>query len=178
MFGGGERAGPERGDEVRCKPPRGRPWLRGSMVSQTEAGFHPRETMTLPRNTLHTCRVRARGFTGQRTNSEVISDGARSYPSRNSASRRKLERAHLDYPAPVRDTAKSGTGVMSNRHLPYLAESFLMNLGGSDRDAKTSSPPMTGPSVGAAIVIRDRESRSHGEGPQSAVTSGAKVTGC
>jgi len=37
---------------------------------------------------------------------------------------------NLNYPAPVRDTAKSGMGVRGNRHLHYFAESFLMNLGG------------------------------------------------
>lgn len=124
------------------------------MVRQSEADFHLRETMTRPRNILHTPVPLTRESTGLRTNFEAISYGVRSYPSWNSGCQRKLEQVNLDYPAPVRDTAKSGMGVRGNRHLNYFAESFLMNLGGLHRDAKVSSPLTPCVSVGAAIVIR------------------------
>jgi hypothetical protein len=44
-------------------------------------------------------------------------------------------------------------GVRGNRHITYLAESFLMNLGGWGRNDKVSSPPTIYISVGAAIVV-------------------------
>lgn len=44
-------------------------------------------------------------------------------------------------------------GCVGNRHLHYLAESIYVNVGGFHRDAKASSRPMPGESVGAAIVV-------------------------
>jgi hypothetical protein len=39
--------------EARCKPPKGRAWLRDRMVRQNEVGFNLRESAPLPRNILH-----------------------------------------------------------------------------------------------------------------------------
>jgi len=69
-----------------------------------------------------------------------------------------------DYPADIWDTAKSGIGRQGNRHLNYLAEFIFVNVGGSYQDAKASSLPMTGMSVGGVIVLGARENRVHGEG--------------
>ena len=55
---------------------------------------------------------------------------------------------------------------MGNRHLNYLAESTVVNVGGLYRDVKVSSLPMTGISVGAVIVVGGWESQPQGEGPQ------------
>ena len=60
---------------------------------------------------------------------------------------------------------------MDNRHLSHLAESILVNVGGSQQNAKVSNPPMVVVSVGAAIVVRVWESQAQGEGPQSVATS-------
>jgi hypothetical protein len=65
---------------------------------------------------------------------------------------------------------------MGNRHLNYLAESTVVNVGGLYRDGKVSSPPMTGISVGAAIVVGGRESQPQGEGPQEIDVSGYLIT--
>lgn len=52
-------------------------------------------------------------------------------------------------------------GCSDNRHLLYLAESILVNVGDSLQNAKVSSPPMSEVSVGAAIVVRAWESQAH-----------------
>jgi hypothetical protein len=99
----------------------------------------------------------------------------------------KAETGYLTYPVSVRDTAKSGMGCRGNHHLNDLAESIAMNVGGLYPDAKDSSRPIPGRSVGAAIVVRGWESQPHaehrqqcsaGEGPQSVGTSRAKVAKC
>lgn len=86
--------------------------------------------------------------------------------------------SHLNYLTTVRDTVKNGNGCVRNRHLNHLAESINVNKGGSHRDDKECSHPMTDVSVGATIVVRARESRVHGEGSQSVGTSQANVTEC
>jgi hypothetical protein len=85
----------------------------------------------------------------------------------------KVDAGHLAYPASVRDTAKSGMGCNDNRHLTFLAESILVNVGGLQQNEKVSSPPMSVVSVGAAIVVRAWESQAQGEGPQSVGISSA-----
>lgn len=76
------------------------------------------------------------------------------------------------YPDSVRDSAKSGLGCLDNRHLNYLVESVLINVGGFRGDVKVSSstkaPGRTTQvgSVGVAIVVGGRESLPQGEGPQ------------
>jgi hypothetical protein len=151
-------------------------------VKTTEAGFNLRESVHQPRNILHTQRteiisraVSIRGcervqwfFQFQRT----AESGWDSVPDR------KAEAGHLNYLVSVRDTAKSGIGCAVNRHLTYFAESITVNVGDSHRDDKVSSPPMTGVSVGATIVVRAWESHAHGEGSQSVGTFGANVTEC
>ena len=53
----------------------------------------------------------------------------------------------------IRDTAKSGMGCIGNRCLSDLAESDAVNVGGSSRNAKSSSPTTCVKSVGATIVV-------------------------
>ena len=78
----------------------------------------------------------------------------------------KIPEVNLTYPLAGRDTAKSGMGCMGNRHLKYLAEFIFVNVGGSYRNVKASSLPMSGMRVGGVIVLGVRESRTHGEGRQ------------
>jgi len=78
----------------------------------------------------------------------------------------KVSAGYLNYPADIRDSAKSGMGYAVNRHLNYLVESISINVGGSCQDAKASSLPMPVRSFGGFIVLGARESRVHGEGSQ------------
>ena len=71
--------------------------------------------------------------------------------------------------ADVRDTAKSGMGYRGNRHLNYLVEFILANVGGLFAEA--SSPPEKQASVGGSIVLGARESRVQGEGSQGVSSS-------
>lgn len=149
------------------------------MVSSNEAGFNLRKTPSLQRNILHSHRMeiisRADGFTGQRPIPKQIIElrGCRSWSV--SCASPKVDTGHLNYPVSGRDSAKSGSGCMDNRHLSCLAESNIVNVGDSQPDEKVSSPPMTDVRVGAVIVVGARESRVHaehrcrcfaGEGPQ------------
>jgi len=83
----------------------------------------------------------------------------------------------LDYPSGVRDSAKSGLGLLGNRHLNNLAESAVMNVRGFPETEAITRRGNLG-SVGAAIVVGSRESRLQGEGRQSVGPSKAKVTEC
>jgi hypothetical protein len=56
---------------ARCRPPRGQAWLRGNMVSPTEASFDLRERYPLSRNILHSREFIAPTETGQRTNQRL-----------------------------------------------------------------------------------------------------------
>jgi hypothetical protein len=65
--------------------------------------------------------------------------------------------------------------LVENRHLQRLAESIHGNTGEPSRDDKESeqvrtkeltNPPRPKKAVRVAIVLRIRESRIHGEGPQ------------
>ena len=58
-----------------------------------------------------------------------------------------------DWLSSIRDTAKSGMGCIGNRCLSDLAETDAVNVGGSSRNAKSSSPTMCVKSVGATIVV-------------------------
>jgi hypothetical protein len=58
-------------------------------------------------------------------------------------------------------------GFTDNRYLNYFIESINTNVGGLYRNVKVSSPPMTGISVGAVIVVGGWESQPQGEGRQS-----------
>lgn len=149
------------------------------MVSPYKAGFNLRETLPLPRNTLHSCEAMAHESTGQRMNSlcKYSSEGV-TYTGCHKRPIFRVEAGHLYYPASIRDSAKSGLGCRGNRHLLYLAESIFVNVGGSQQDAKLSSPTMPSVSVGATIVIRDWESQSQGEGSQSVGISSANVAEC
>jgi hypothetical protein len=87
----------------------------------------------------------------------------------------KVEISDLNYLIFIRDSAKSGSDFIDNRHLNYFVESINMNVGGFYQNAKVSSPPMTDRSVGGVIVVRVRESLIQGEGRQS-VGSQRKLT--
>ena len=149
------------------------------MVSSHKAGFNLRETFPLPRNILHACEVVAHESTRQRMNPlcKGISQGI-TYTDCLARPISRVESGNLSYPASIRDSAKSGLGCCDNRHLLYLAESIFVNVGGSLKDAKLSSPTMPCVSVGATIVVRDWESQSQGEGSQSVGISSANVTEC
>jgi hypothetical protein len=138
--------------EARCKPPRGRAWLRGRMVSANEAGFNLRERLPLPRNILHSLALPARVIRGsgriQRSVwvRRMTEDGHGHVPSQ------RMPRVNWSYPLAGRDTAKSGMGCVENRHLNDLAESIAMNVGGPCVEG--SSPPMKRTGVGGSIVVR------------------------
>jgi len=137
------------------------------MVSSNKAGFDLRENAPLPRNNLHNQELATLSKTGQRTDSKACS-GPRSHQSwLRRLTSPKASAGYLNYPADVRDTAKSGIGHGDNRHLNYLVKSISGNVGGFYRDVKASSLPMPDRRVGAARVVRARENRVHGDRPQS-----------
>jgi hypothetical protein len=150
------------------------------MVSLNQAGFNLRESEHLPRNILHSQRTEIISSALSPRGSErifwysqhlrIAEFGSPHFPNT------KVETGHLLYPVSVRDTAKSGIGCF-NRHLTHLAQSIISNAGDSQPNVKVSSPPTWAVRVGAAIVVRARESRVLGEGPQSAGTFRANVTG-
>ena len=71
-----------------------------------------------------------------------------------------------DYPIGVRDSAASGLGRFDNHHLNGLAESAVVNVRGSRETDWPAVGQRNLGSVGAAIVLRGRESRLPGEGRQ------------
>lgn len=122
------------------------------MVSSNEAGFNPRESEPLPRNTLHGLELCPES-TGQQTNPAVLGypKGYRSRSLTDAGS--KVESDHLSYSDSVWDTAERGMGCGDNCHLSCLAKFIIVNVGGLSRNAKLSSPTMSAISVGAAIVV-------------------------
>ena len=132
-------------------------------MSPTEASFDLRERYPLSRNILHSWELIAPTTTGQRTN-QRLEPFAEGY--RDRVTDLPVSAGHLNYPADVRDTAKSGMGRAGNRHLHYLVEFISVNVGGSGRNVKERSPLRTGLSVGGSIVLGARESRVQGEGSQ------------
>jgi hypothetical protein len=153
--------------EARGRPPRRQAWLRGSRGSASKAGFDLGEISPLPRNILHPCGGKAHGATGQRTSRRRRPEtaGYRGWSRPHTSP--KDGTGDLAYPVPVRDSAARGLGQRDNRHLPDLAEFLFVNGGGLRQKAKVSSPPRSGASVGAVIVVRGWESQPQGEGPQS-----------
>jgi len=137
------------------------------MVRSNEAGFDLRKTVSLPRNILQDCGVEAHRFTGQRMNLRIlpISKDYRGWSLLRTT--QKVSAGYLNYPADIRDSAKSGSGHFDNRHLNYLAESISVNVGGPYQGAKASSLPIPDKGVGAVIVVRGWENQLQGEGPQS-----------
>jgi len=123
------------------------------MVSSNEAGFDLRETPPLPRNILQDCGVVAHRLTGQRMNPRILplSKGCQGWLF--NLTNQKVSVGYLNYPADIRDSAKSGLGHIDNRHLNYLAESISMNVGGSGQNDKASSLPMSDQGVGGSIVV-------------------------
>jgi len=67
-------------------------------------------------------------------------------------------------------------GTVRNRRLNDPAESTVTNVRNPQLDAKAVSRPMPDVGGGAAVVVRGRENRPHGEGRQSFGKAGAKVT--
>jgi hypothetical protein len=136
------------------------------MVSASEASFNLRESLPLPRNILHTRERDAHRYTGQRTSprTHVSSTGYQTWLLHST--KLKVSAGYLNYPADVRDTAKSGMGYRDNCHLNDLAESIFVNVGGSYWNVKASSLPMSDERVGGAIVLGAWESHVHGKGHQ------------
>ena len=132
-------------------------------MSPNEASFDLRENPPLPRNILHTCEVRAYGSTGQRTDRQVFIDPTGHRGWLRGGTIPKVSAGYLQYPADVRDSAKSGLGHKGNRHLRYLVESISVNVGGSYQNVKESSPLRSGLSVGGVIVLGAQESCAQGE---------------
>jgi hypothetical protein len=135
-------------------------------VSPNEANFDLRETFPLSRNILHNREGKAHEYTGQRMSRKILpySTGYQDWSSICTSP--KVSADYLNYPADIRDTAKSGIGCTGNRHLHCLVEFIFVNVGGSQQNAKASSLPMTVESVGGVIVVGGRESLLHGEGRQ------------
>jgi hypothetical protein len=141
-------------------------------VSPNKANFNLRESLPLPRNILHNCGISSAVDTGQRPNPELcaITKGYRSWSHVSTSP--KVTTGYPTYPVVGRDSAKNGLGCVGNRHLNYLAESILVNVGGFYQDAKVCSPPKSDRSVGAVIGVGGWESQPQGEGPQGIDTPG------
>ena len=160
----GEISGPERRNETRSKPSRRYAWQRNSMVSQNEAGFALRENAS----PVPPCSM------GQPTCGSSIAT-SRPQPTLSVSSRAKV---HVNQPYLLhvrREAAREAVQGNGNRHLTYSAEYTNRNVGSSRKDGKGCSYPMPSVSDGASVVVRDRESLSHGEGRQQSETLRAKV---
>ena len=136
------------------------------MVSPNKASFDLRETSPLPRNILHSCGMKDHGITGQRASLKVVFIPTDCRDWLLLSTNLKASAGYLNYPVDARDSAKSGLGRVGNRHLNYLVEFSSVNVGGSPQDAKASSLPMPGKSVGGSIVVGGWENQPHGEGSQ------------
>ena len=137
------------------------------MVSSNKADLDLRENFPLSREYL--AYLELRNPDGARTANE--SNGYSEFPKRLSRLviifyQSKDRNKTPVYLVSIRDSAKSGLGRTDNRHLNYLVESILMNVGDSQRNVKKSSPSMSVMRVGVTIVVGTRESRVHGEGLQ------------
>jgi hypothetical protein len=95
----GERAGPERPPEVRCRPPRWEGLVKRSHGESTRSGLQP-TGKSPPASTPCT--------TGQRTNPEGFSPRKGCHARQESGT--MAETGHLVYPVSVRDTAERGMG--------------------------------------------------------------------
>jgi hypothetical protein len=95
----GERAGPERPSEVRCRPPRWKGLVERSHGESTRSGWQPTGNPP-PASTPCT--------TGQRTNPEGFSPRKGCHARQQSGT--MAETGHLVYPVSVRDTAERGMG--------------------------------------------------------------------
>jgi hypothetical protein len=135
------------------------------MVSSNKADLDLRENTPLSRNILHTAGLWPTN-TGQRTDQKIWHRPTGHRDRLSNCTGQKVSTGYLTYPADVRDSAKSGLGLNDNRHLNDLVESISTNVGGSQQNAKVSSPPMTAESVGGVIVLGAQESCALGEGRQ------------
>jgi hypothetical protein len=88
----------------------------------------------------------------------------------------KVPEDHLFSPSAFGIPLSVGIGAVENRRLNDSAESTNMNVRNLRWDAKAIRQPRPTIDGGAAVVVGDRESRSHGEGRQSLGTTQAKVT--
>lgn len=146
---------------ARLRPPRGRAWLSGDMVSPYKARFNLRETTPLSQ-TLSKAQKR---LMRQRPNpNELLQQGYRDWSLDTTSP--KLDAGYRNYPASGRDTAESGKGCNGKCRLTHLAESIFVNVGGCYQDANVSSPQMLDSRVGGFIVVRAWESQAQGEGSQ------------
>jgi hypothetical protein len=148
---------------ARGKPPRSRAWLSEGMVRPSKVGFNLRESHPLSRNILPTGTDDSR-YTGQRPDPRQVE-----VQRVTAAEKERYQPAGYKGP-PVLPPCRSGfrrarLGLGGNHHLPPLVECICMNVGGSQRDTKASSPPKPAGSVGVAIVVGGWESQPQGEGP-------------
>lgn len=125
------------------------------MVSPNEAGFNLREKSPLPRHILHTpklmiTRSKVNGSTGQQPNL-TVQGVPRGYRCRLTIS--AIEIGYLITLSPVGIPQSAAWVAVGNRHLPYLAESVIVNVGDLSQAAKVCSPPMLERGVGATIVV-------------------------
>ena len=144
--------------EMRSRPSRRRGWLRDHMARANEAGFDLWETGPLPQNNLLICGVVTVDDLGQRTNlgvSRLLPRLPKSFMGWSKSLRLPCSRAGY---------CEEQDGSAANRCRHGLVESVSVNAGGLH--AEVSRPPANHASVGAAIVLRARESRAQGEGRQ------------
>jgi len=158
----GEIADPERPCEARGRPPKGEAWLSGDMVSQTNRVSTFGKALPL-RAIL--CLPRKRGDARRRPRERTLRGPIR-HPGDHFVVRWMcagppgLSQHH------GREPAVSRSGCRETGTYVTTLECIISNAGSGHRDAKAGSPPMPGDRGGAAVVVRGRESRPHGEGRQ------------
>jgi hypothetical protein len=125
MHPGGERAAPERPGETRCKPSRGRAWLRKSMVSK-RSDERPTGNLPLPRHILHTWHETP-GLRGSDCIQCVQKDDRGlefACPSHKGCQRL------LELPSDQSGYREERDGSWVSHHLTTFVESIAMNVGG------------------------------------------------
>jgi hypothetical protein len=135
------------------------------MVRLNEAEFNLRESVPLPRYILHTWR----NAPGPRGSDRIHWQGYVQWMTEagnDHVLAQRMSEVNLTLPPDRSGYREERDGLCENRHLNDLVEFISVNVGGSDMDAKVSSPPMTYQSVGGVIVLRAWESHVHGEGRQ------------
>ena len=146
--------------EARCRPPRGRAWLRDHMVSKRS---DERPTGNPPP-------VRGKPTQMSWTSLTVtVPTPSQGRPRATEAAccifaAQRMSQMYLDYPDSSQEPATSRIGSEVSHHLRDLAESIYVNVGGLH--AEVSSPPANHASVGGVIVLGGWESHLQGEGRQ------------
>jgi hypothetical protein len=149
--------------EARCRPSRGRAWLRGHLVRANEAGVNLREKAPLPRDILHRL-VGPTRMIGAATEAARLVDVTRLprlvYPD----GQPKGGDRPPALPWPRSGDRSARAGLWANRHLHDLVEFILGHVGGPR--VEVSRPPLKLVGVGGAIVLGARASRVPGAGSQ------------